>query len=566
MVLRAEYAALALQLQEADMSLSSDDVRSRLWDAIRDKYRGSGTWAYLVTYYGDGESGDVIYSCDGDTCRAPYEMVTTGGAAKCSIDFDKAEDVVPRTIYEPEMDEGDHLAQMSESLVKSEKLYTELPLYERFISKAERDKASADDFAGKGKSFPILKREDVMAAVRSIGRAGSGNLGPSAIKKRIIAIAKRKGWEDELPKAWREHTDSSESNVSRETTHNSSTDTLRLVESMVWGQGAAVALLESAGTVEKEIKIIAPGEGSTAVYTPEALKSSGPSIFKAGTQMFINHATRQEEAERPEGDWNKLVGALSTDSYYLESHKDGPGLYAKAKFAEGIAPDILAKAKLGAGLSIRASGMAVMEAGKPKTQNGKPVLAKFTGCESIDIVTKAGAGGMIPLQESAVKAKEGEVSGMDAAEIKQLQESLAAQTAINKRLMERALRSDAKDLATAVLSTTSLTESQRVFVAESVIGTAENPRAIPTKEDGNLDAAKLTEAVNAQAKAYSATLPATGGVRGMGAGPTLVTETPEQQAVREARAKDAEQRGIESLMALGLSEAAAKEQVKGVAA
>src|SRR5262252_5104740 len=90
-----------------------------------------------------------------------------------------------------------------EEALKAEGLYTALPLYERFIGKAERDAASSDDFAGKGKSFPILKPGDVMAAVRSIGRAGSGNLGPSGIKARIISIAKRKGWTKYLPKSWR---------------------------------------------------------------------------------------------------------------------------------------------------------------------------------------------------------------------------------------------------------------------------------------------------------------------------------------------------------------------------
>lgn len=153
---------------------------------------------------------------------------------------------------------------------------------------------------------------------------------------------------------------------------------------------------------------------------------------------------------------------------------------------------------------------------------------------------------------------------MDAAEIKKLQESLAAQTAINERLLKRALRADASELAGAVLATTSLNEAQRKFVTESVIGTAEAQREIPTK-DGNLDAAKLTEAINAAAKAYSATLPNPGGVRGMGPGPTLVQESAEVKAARESREKAEQAEQIAALVNLGLSEAAAKIQV-GVAA
>ena len=78
-----------------------------------------------------------------------------------------------------------------------------IPLVERFVSKAERDTMDEGDFAGKGKSFPIAKPGDIMAAVHSMGRAGSGNYGPAALKARIIAIAKKKGWTKYLPKAWR---------------------------------------------------------------------------------------------------------------------------------------------------------------------------------------------------------------------------------------------------------------------------------------------------------------------------------------------------------------------------
>jgi len=121
------------------------------------------------------------------------------------------------------------------------------------------------------------------------------------------------------------------------------------------------------------------------------------------------------------------------------------------------------------------------------------------------------------------------------------------------------MRADALELANAVLSTTSLNEAQRKYVADSVVD-----REIPTK-DGVLDGAKLTEAVNAAAKAYSATLPSTGGVRGMGAGPTLVQESAEQKAARLETLKESQAREVRALVELGLSEAAAKESV-GVAA
>lgn len=78
-------------------------------------------------------------------------------------------------------------------------------LAKRSISQAERDKMPAADFAGKDKSFPISQPVDVAAAAASVGRAGEGNYSSDTLKRRIIAIAKRKGeaFVARLPKAWR---------------------------------------------------------------------------------------------------------------------------------------------------------------------------------------------------------------------------------------------------------------------------------------------------------------------------------------------------------------------------
>src|ERR1035438_1263380 len=107
--------------------------------------------------------------------------------------------VLPRTTYEEEADDDDNYASMMEA-----GLYTKgpIPLIERFISKGERDKMAPEDFAGKGKSFPINTPGDIAAAVHSMGRAGDKNVGASTLKSRIVAIAKRKGWEKYLPKTW----------------------------------------------------------------------------------------------------------------------------------------------------------------------------------------------------------------------------------------------------------------------------------------------------------------------------------------------------------------------------
>src|SRR2546430_15673732 len=133
MKVQAQYLAMALHLQEAAGELSNSDICNRLRDAIADHFRGTGEWGYYLDHFGDDTSGDVVYSCSGDTCKAPYEIAGGGEtAAVCTIDFESALDVVPRTIYEPEADEADHYAAMEREL-KAAKLYTALPLYERFV-------------------------------------------------------------------------------------------------------------------------------------------------------------------------------------------------------------------------------------------------------------------------------------------------------------------------------------------------------------------------------------------------------------------------------------------------
>ena len=210
-MLRAGFVLLAQKLQEA-ADITHSDVRSRLSDAVHDAHRGTGTWANYIDHTGDGETGDCIYSADGKMKKAPYELTNVGGKLAANLDTANAESVSPVTTYQAQADDDDHYAAMMESF-KTAKLYTEgeLPLFERFISKADRNAASEDSFAGKGKSYPILKPGDVGAAVHAMGRAGSGNYGMAQLKANIVRIAKAKGWSSELPKAWRGDAPASES-------------------------------------------------------------------------------------------------------------------------------------------------------------------------------------------------------------------------------------------------------------------------------------------------------------------------------------------------------------------
>jgi hypothetical protein len=335
---------------------------------------------------------------------------------------------------------------------------------------------------------------------------------------------------------------------------------LKLSESAVSFVGFSLREAATKDRTSYPVKLIDPGTGSSAHYPAAVLKKAAEAgTFKAGTLMFWNHPTAIEEASRPEGDLNNLAAILTSPGVWKDNGPKGPGVYGEAKVMADYSTKVAERAPH-IGLSIRAGGK-----GSGRLVDGKPELASIDYVESVDYVTRAGRGGLA-LAEAARDAgilddsqilNEG-ATEMDATEIKKLQESLAAQTAINQGLLRRALRADAIELGTAVLATTSLTEAQRRFVIDMTVGHAAAPRDIPVTEAGAIDPVKLTESFNAHAKAYAATLP-NPGVSGMGpgAGPRLV-ETAEQVAARESRQKNELAQDFETLVELGLDEAAAK--------
>ena len=148
------------------------------------------------------------------------------------------------------------------------------------------------------------------------------------------------------------------------------------------------ALLEVKKPGEKDdgagryrIRIIAPGRGSTGMYTAPNLAESAP-LFVPGTHMFFDHQTMTEDWERPERSVRDLAGVFESGA---EIMPDG-SLEADIKVypsANGIIrerwPDI--------GVSI--NGWSVDEIGPDGVV---PVLA---GIQSVDFVTRAGAKGAV---------------------------------------------------------------------------------------------------------------------------------------------------------------------------
>lgn len=520
--------ALALSLQEADVTLSDQDIRCCLQDAVKDAHPGE--YAYVCCYYGDDSSGDVIYSAGGDCTKCPYEISMVNGKRVCSLNTDQAVDVMPRTVYDEEADEADHYASMGEA-ERGEKYAERFPgsakrrglFAERFISKDERAAADSGDFAGKGKSYPILKPGDVMAAVHAMGRAGAGNKSTSALKASIIRIAKKKGWAKYLPKAWQDGGDSSESNTTLPEGDLVLCEAAATIEAIVLREARA----------DYEIKLIAPGKGSSAFYPAEVLKRDGPTVFKAGTHVYLNHATAAEEAARPEGDVRNLAGVLTGNAYYDESHRKGPGLYGRMKVFADHAQTVEEKAPH-VGMSIRAAG--VREAGQ--TKDGLPVLKSFTRAESVDVVTRAGAGGMI-LTEAARPTQTQEVD-MDEAAVKLLiKEATDAATApllaeLKKfRESEEAPKVKPKKAIRRMLESIRLPEAAKEEVIRNLKGT------VPLTEAGVIDEAKLKPMVEKEAArvARFAESLGVGRVQGLGA---PIAETTTEKPKPEEQLKESE--------------------------
>lgn len=148
------------------------------------------------------------------------------------------------------------------------------------------------------------------------------------------------------------------------------------------------------GTVD--VRLISPGWGSSGYYSADVLRTCGPKIFQAGTQMFMDHPTAEEAAARPGGSMQRLGGALVTSAEWRDQPE--PGLYAKARV---FAPydGLLEQVAPYTGVSIRALG--VGKVGYAEGRQGR-IVTDMTHGQSVDFVTRPGRGGrVIEMLESA---------------------------------------------------------------------------------------------------------------------------------------------------------------------
>lgn len=138
---------------------------------------------------------------------------------------------------------------------------------------------------------------------------------------------------------------------------------------------------EDDGAGRYRIRIIAPGRGSTGMYTAPNLAESAP-LFVPGTHMFFDHQTITEDWERPERSVRDLAGVFESGA---EIMPDG-SLEADIKVYPSV-NGIIRERWADIGVSI--NGWSVEEIGPDG------VVPPLAGIQSVDFVTRAGAKGAV---------------------------------------------------------------------------------------------------------------------------------------------------------------------------
>ena len=270
-----------------------------------------------------------------------------------------------------------------------------------------------------------------------------------------------------------------------------------------------------------KVKIIQPGWGSSGYYSKETLQKAAP-VYKEGLKMYIDHPTREEEAERPERSTRDVAAVLTSDAYFDENGKEGPGLYADAKVFSDYQQFIKERAPY-IGLSHRASGKAYQ--GEAEGKEG-PIISEIHDAHSVDFVTMPGAGGQITeLYESYRNTNNNTQTkiNMDEKELKEAKEKLEKENQElqeakkkleeeNQRYREAQLTSQAKGIVQEELKESNLPDVTKQRLVEQLSTKYEVKEG---KIDEDKFKEKIKEAVKAEAQ-YLSQIMGQGNIKGFG--------------------------------------------------
>lgn len=160
------------------------------------------------------------------------------------------------------------------------------------------------------------------------------------------------------------------------------------------------------------IDIIRSGWNSSGsrYYPADVLERDVPKVYPAGTHMYIDHPSLTEADDRPERSLQTLA-AVFTDTPYAVREGDQVVMRTTARVYSRW-KDFLSEAAGDIGVSINGSGD-----GEYATREGRSglVLERLTHGQSVDFVTKPGAGGrIVALLESAREVATREAASLGA--------------------------------------------------------------------------------------------------------------------------------------------------------
>lgn len=213
-------------------------------------------------------------------------------------------------------------------------------------------------------------------------------------------------------------------------------------------------------------------QGSSAYYPAEVLERDGAKAFPAGTPVYADHPSASEKRDRPERSVKDMIGVLESGAEFrLDGLHSTISIFPQHReWVKSLAPH--------AGLSIRANGLVENE-----KVNGRMtrVLKSLTEGLSVDLVTKAGAGGKFTQVIESASASESvaESQGKESVMEKELAEALDALV-----LDQVAIKESQAKLAEAV--TTAITAQLPGLIAEAVKKTAA-AKAEDAKDGGKDD-------------------------------------------------------------------------------
>lgn len=271
------------------------------------------------------------------------------------------------------------------------------------------------------------------------------------------------------------------------------TNSITLVESLAPTGGNSVGKRWRARIIE------ANRWGSSAYYPAEVLERDGARVFTNGLPMYLNHPAESEKYERPERSVQDMVGKLVSDAVFEED-----GLYADVEFYDSFVATINERAE-DVGLSVRASGLT--EDGEMDGRYG-PILLGMLSAESVDVVTRAGAGGKL----TSILESERETAGTPIENKKGTsvtdvtKEDFEAFTADLKTVITEAFNGLAESLKPAVVEVVEETKAEVVeeskvdmVAVATAVTEAELPAAAIARIAGEVaNGTELEEAVKAE--------------------------------------------------------------------